>query len=109
MYVCKYLSSNGQTPISCPWAVEPDPITDSNVAHKAALLLDQYRKKSSLYKTNVLLVQLGDDFRYDTATEFDQQFNNYQKLFDYMNSRDDWFVEVICYNYGLIGVTIVHI
>ncbi|XP_075692867.1 alpha-mannosidase 2 [Rhinoderma darwinii] len=79
--------------ISCPWRVPPEPIHDGNIEHRAWMLLDQYRKKSSLYRTKVLLVPLGDDFRYSDSSEWDQQYQNYQKLFDYMNSHPELHVK----------------
>ncbi|KAG9352329.1 hypothetical protein JZ751_020742 [Albula glossodonta] len=78
--------------VNCPWKVPPRAITESNVAERAHLILDQYRKKSKLFRSKVVLVPLGDDFRYDKALEWDQQYHNYQKLFDYMNSHPEMHV-----------------
>lgn len=79
--------------VNCPWKVPPRAITDANVAERATVLLDQYRKKSKLFRSKVLLVPLGDDFRYDKVQEWDQQYLNYQKLFDYMNSHPEMHVK----------------
>uniref|UniRef100_A0A668AMF6 Alpha-mannosidase n=1 Tax=Myripristis murdjan TaxID=586833 RepID=A0A668AMF6_9TELE len=79
--------------VNCPWKVPPKAVVETNVAERAHLLLDQYRKKSKLFRSKVVLIPLGDDFRYDKTLEWDQQYINYQKLFDYMNSHPEMHVQ----------------
>jgi hypothetical protein len=71
----------------CPWGAQPKRIESHNVAERALLLLDQYKKKANLYRSNVVIAPLGDDFRYQSLQEADSQYENYQKIFDYLNKN----------------------
>ena len=53
------------------------------------MLLEQYRKTASLFPHGVAMVNLGDDFRFDFAIEWDQQYRNYMKLFEFINAHKD--------------------
>ncbi len=57
------------------------------------MLHDQYRKTSQMYRHGVVLILLGDDFRFTEKEEWAQQHDNYVPLFEYMNSRPDWNIE----------------
>ncbi|ODM89909.1 Alpha-mannosidase 2 [Orchesella cincta] len=67
------------------------PITKTNVKKLAQEIVTQYHKTASLTNHNVVLVPLGDDFRYDRSIEWDQQYSNYMELFSYINSNKDKF------------------
>lgn len=72
---------------TCPWGTQPQKVHDHNVKERSLLLLDQYRKKAALYRSNVVIAPLGDDFRYRTLEEADLQYENYQRIFDYINKN----------------------
>ena len=54
---------------------------------QARVLLDQYAKSGSLSEHNVVMALVGNDFRFEHPVEWDQQYVNYQNLFNYINAN----------------------
>lgn len=82
------------------------PITRENVAERSRTLLGQYKQKAELFRHNHLLIPLGiflvfmqlsilgDDFKYKTLEMTNKIFENYQKLFDHINSDASFGVHI---------------
>ncbi|CAH0558347.1 unnamed protein product [Brassicogethes aeneus] len=73
------------------YSLKAQAITDKNIKEKSELLLEQYARTGSLFPHNVVLMPLGDDFRYNVEEEWDQQYVNYEKLINYINSHKDLY------------------
>ncbi|CAK1588313.1 unnamed protein product [Parnassius mnemosyne] len=73
------------------YTAKHEEITDKNLHSKSKTLIEEYERIGSLTPHNVVLVPLGDDFRYEYDVEFDAQYINYMKMFNYINSHKELF------------------
>lgn len=73
------------------YSLKAQTINEKNVKEKSELLLEQYARTGSLFPHNVVLMPLGDDFRYNVVEEWDQQYTNYIKLIDYINAHKEQY------------------
>lgn len=71
------------------YSIKAQNINDKNIKQKSELLLAQYSRTGSLFPHNVVLMPIGDDFRYSHEIEWDQQYVNYAQLCDYINANKD--------------------
>ena len=63
-------------------------INDDNIHQKASLLAEQIRKKHSLFRHDHVLHLVGDDFTFSNSYEWKNQFENLDKLFNYINKNN---------------------
>ncbi|XP_060587072.1 alpha-mannosidase 2-like isoform X2 [Ruditapes philippinarum] len=88
-------------------------VTDDNLAERARILYEQYRITAELYRRDnlnangesvsqnlYLPIFLGEDFSYVSGNDYDLIYKNYKKLFDYMNSKKEWNIQL---KFGTIG------
>ncbi|KAL4220597.1 Alpha-mannosidase 2 [Mactra antiquata] len=70
------------------------PVTDENVAERARVIYEQFRITGDLYKYNTIYIGLGEDFSYPQPGQWDSVYQNYEKLINYINSQEDWKMNV---------------
>lgn len=66
----------------------------SSPVFRASEMWDQLQRKAELYRTKVVLLPHGDDFRYFEAKEWEAQFTNLQKIMDYINNNPQMKMKV---------------
>ncbi|XP_055353589.1 alpha-mannosidase 2x-like [Paramacrobiotus metropolitanus] len=57
-------------------------------------LMDQFRKLAYLHPHNILLIPMGDDFRWGNKLEWDAKYGNFKKIADYLNSDPKYRVHI---------------
>ena len=72
-----------------PWGENIDPFTDKTLPEKVAVLEDQYKKKSMLFRTNQLLTTLGFDFYYANYNKMKDQANAYKRMAKYFDEHPE--------------------
>lgn len=70
-------------------------ISAYNVKEKAELLLEQYSKTGTISPHNVIIAPLGGLYSYEMQPEFDFQYNNYQKIADFITANKDIYKATI--------------
>ena len=66
-------------------------VNDQNVEQYAESLTSQYRELSHFYLGNTVLVPVGDDFFYSKNDDWTITYENYNKIFNYVNSHPEKF------------------
>ncbi|KAJ8737624.1 hypothetical protein PYW08_000219 [Mythimna loreyi] len=66
-----------------------------NVKEKSELLLEQYSKTGTITPHNTIIAPLGGSYHYEIQSEFDFQYNNYQKIVDFVTVNKDIYKATI--------------
>ena|SRR5271154_6006707 len=69
-------------------------MTPGNMKRRTLQLVDQYKKKATLYKTNNVLVPLGTDFAWKDDEEWKIMTKNFDRLMKHVNSEKKLHTEV---------------
>lgn len=70
-------------------------IDSYNVKEKSETLLEQYSKTGTITPHNVIIAPLGESYHYESQSEYDLQYNNYQKIADFVNTNRDIYKATI--------------